>query len=118
MWPFNRSDSSTPARINAGDLDRMLSDSSSPFLLDVREPFELTAFGSIPGVVNIPLGDLPSQLTRLPAELDRPIVVVCQRGSRSLSAARTLIQKGYTNVYNLDGGTLGWLQRERERARA
>ena len=111
MWPFNRSENSTFNRISAGDLDRMLHDSSPPFLLDVREPSELTAFGSVPGVVNIPLGDLQSQLTKLPADLDSPVVVICQRGNRSLTAARILMQNGYTNVFNLDGGTLGWLHR-------
>jgi rhodanese-related sulfurtransferase len=110
MWFSKKSESSSFKRISADDLNRMLADNATPFLLDVREPSELKAFGAIPGVVNIPLGQLQSQLAKLPADHDSPIVAICQSGGRSQSAARLLLQQGYTNVYNLDGGTMGWLR--------
>lgn len=77
-------------------------------LLDVREPFELTAFGAIPGVKNIPIGALVSRMHELPADTSHPIVAICQSGSRSREVAQYLVSKGFTNVYNLAGGTSAW----------
>ena len=96
-------------RISPAELQNLRATLADTALIDVREPFEQTAFGKIPGVENIPLGDLESRLGELPAERAHPIVLVCQSGGRSLSAARMLVEKGYTNVYSLDGGTGAWL---------
>lgn len=84
----------TPAQIPEG-----------AFLLDVREPAEV-AGGTIPGAVNIPLGDLRDRLGEVPK--DRPIVVFCKVGQRGYSAERILVQRGY-NVFNLSGGYTTWL---------
>ncbi len=93
-------------------LQNMMEDTTPPFLLDVREPFELQAFGQIPGVVNIPAGTVREQLNRLP-DKDQPIVAICQSGGRSLEIADYLTKQGYSQVFNLQGGTLGWLQNSR-----
>lgn len=101
-------------RIDIGEFEAMRGQQNPPLLLDVREPFELTAFGSIPGIVNIPLGQLKAQASRLPADKDAPIVVICQSGNRSLQGARHLVDLGYRNLYSLDGGTLTWLRTVRK----
>jgi glyoxylase-like metal-dependent hydrolase (beta-lactamase superfamily II)/rhodanese-related sulfurtransferase len=92
--------------ITPEELSRKLSDRHDPFLLDVREQFELIAFGAIPGVVNIPLGQLANRTQELPP--DREIVVVCQSGNRSLEAANLLSRSGFGSVFNLQGGTSRW----------
>lgn len=97
-------------RIGPAELQDLRAENENIALIDVREPFEQTAFGKIPGVENIPLGELQARLGELPADLSHPIVMVCQSGGRSLSAAEILAQKGYTNVYSLDGGTGVWLK--------
>lgn len=84
----------TPAQIPEG-----------AFLLDVREPMEV-AGGTIPGAVNIPLGDLRDRLGEVPK--DRPVVVFCKVGQRGYFAERILVQRGY-NVFNLSGGYTTWL---------
>lgn len=84
----------TPAQIPEG-----------AFLLDVREPTEV-AGGTIPGAVNIPLGDLRDRLGEVPK--DRPVVVFCKVGQRGYFAERILVQRGY-NVFNLSGGYTTWL---------
>jgi hydroxyacylglutathione hydrolase len=78
------------------------------FLLDVREPFELVAFGAIPGITNIPMGALVSRMPELPADANHPIAVICQSGIRSREVAQYLISKGFTSVHNLVGGTSAW----------
>lgn len=77
----------------------------SALLLDVREPTEFAA-GTIPGAVNIPLGDLRDRLGELPK--DRPIVAFCKVGQRGYYAERILAQRGY-DVCNLSGGYTTWL---------
>lgn len=39
---------------------------------------------------------------------DRPIVVYCSVGYRSSILARKLQDKGFTNVYNLEGSIFKW----------
>jgi rhodanese-related sulfurtransferase len=99
----------TYTNITPVQLSDVIESKPAPFLLDVREPFELTAFGSIPGVVNIPMEDLPERLDDLPGDKSSTIVVICQSGSRSAEISRYLIQKGFTSVFNLAGGTYAWL---------
>ena len=77
-------------------------------MVDVREPFELIAFGAIPGVRNIPVGELASSIDGLPADRTHPIAVVCQTGNRSYEVSHWLAKKGYQRVYNLAGGTSAW----------
>lgn len=96
--------------ISPAQLAAMLHGKDQPFLLDVREPSELTAFGAVPGVVNIPAGQFRRRLGDLPADTARPVVVICQSGGRSYEAAHFLATHGYSNVYNLQGGTSAWMR--------
>jgi rhodanese-related sulfurtransferase len=72
--------------------------------IDVREPSEVSV-GTLPGAINIPLGQLPGRA----AELDqtRRVVLLCRSGGRSTKAAEFLTNLGFTDVVNLDGGMLG-----------
>ena len=69
-------------------------------LLDVREPNEW-AQGVLPDSVKISLAFLPASLGQLDG--NRPILVVCRAGNRSLVAAQFLQRNGY-QVANLAGG--------------
>lgn len=77
-------------------------------LYDVREPEEY-AEGHIPGAVNLPL----SQLQARESEIQTPAVVVCLSGGRSAQAAGYLSQ-GREGIFNLVGGTMGWMREGRE----
>ena len=78
----------------------------APALIDVRETWEYEG-GHAEGAVNIPL----SQLQRRQAEVprDREVLLICQVGARSLSAARYMRQHGVERVVNVDGGTEEWM---------
>lgn len=95
--------------ITVGELKEMLGRKPAPFLLDVREPFELVAFGAVPGVINIPMQEIPERLDDLPLDKSENIVVICQSGSRSADISGFLARKGYTQVFNLAGGTYAWV---------
>lgn len=77
-----------------------------PFLLDVRNPYEVD-IATIPGTsLLIPLDQLADRL----GELDRTaeIVVYCRSGARSGRAVEYLRYHGFANVINLAGGILRW----------
>lgn len=74
-------------------------------LIDVREPDEVAA-GTLPGAVNIPLGDLPARVSEL--DKNRPVVLLCRSGGRSGQAAEFLSASGFGDVTNLTGGMLGY----------
>jgi rhodanese-related sulfurtransferase len=95
--------------IRAEELSSLVEGKTPPVLLDIREPFELAAYGAIPGVVNIPMEEVPDRLADLPGDRNAAIVVICQSGSRSLEVSRYLAAQGYSNVMNLAGGTYGWM---------
>ena len=69
--------------------------------------------GIIPGALNVPLKALSEGSDdELPQELashSRPIVTSCQGGPMGALAAHALQQRGFRNVFFIDGGTQGWL---------
>jgi rhodanese-related sulfurtransferase len=75
-------------------------------LVDVRDEREWLS-GHLPGSRNIPLdtlrADPDAYLSR-----EKPVVFICLRGVRSLTAAKLAERLGFETVYNLDGGTTGW----------
>ena len=74
-------------------------------LLDVKTPY----VGEIAGTdLYIPYTDLTARATQLPADKGAKIVVYCRTGNESAVAAQTLIDLGYTNIDNLDGGMTAW----------
>lgn len=80
----------------------------SAFLLDVRTKDEFE-FAKIDGAINIDV--LEDDFTdRALAEVDKSksVYVYCHGGGRSADAAQILIDNGYQNVYNLEGGFQSW----------
>lgn len=70
-------------------------------LLDVREPNEW-AGGTLPDSTTISLSFLPGSLGEL--DPDRPVLVICRAGNRSLVAAQFLQRNGFKHAANLFGG--------------
>ncbi|WP_203926108.1 rhodanese-like domain-containing protein [Virgisporangium ochraceum] len=75
------------------------------YLLDVREPDEWAA-GHPPGAHHVPMMQIPTRADEVPT--DRDVVVVCRVGGRSAQVVAYLKQRGFDNVYNLDGGMFAW----------
>jgi rhodanese-related sulfurtransferase/rubrerythrin len=76
-------------------------------LVDVRTPDEYTK-GHIPGAKFIPLNELLSDFSGLPA--NRDLIFYCHSGGRSIAAASMFSEEGITEktIYNLEGGILSW----------
>ena len=78
--------------ISAWQLEAYLDEKRQFTLLDVRDE---AAFyeGHLEGAVNIPLEELEMRADEI--SRDRPVIVYCGHGSRSMQAARFLDQLGY-----------------------
>ena len=74
-------------------------------LLDVREDTEL-AICKIEGALHIPMGEIPDRYGSLPR--DKPVIVFCHHGMRSLNVQKFLVSKGFDNIVNMQGGIHAW----------
>ena len=94
----------------ANEVDELLAAPPSGLVvLDVRTPEEVAA-GHLPGQRNIDFydADFVSQLDEL--DKDVPYLVYCRSGNRSEVAVQQMRDLGFTTIYELEGGVLGWQQ--------
>lgn len=76
-------------------------------LIDTREPYEYEE-SHIEDSELIPVGVIADRIAASVADKDQRIILQCRSGARSLTAALTLADLGYTNLANLTGGILEW----------
>ena len=96
----------TPAIIDIATWKAWKSAGRPAQLIDVRSATEF-ASGHLPGAINIPLDQI--ELRTADLDLTRPIVLVCQAGTRARLAA-TLLQHDIPNLAVLDPGTAEWIR--------
>ena len=89
----------------AAELDAGREDPKGPLLVDVRERDEFVTERAS-GAVLAPISEFAARHGELPR--DRPLLMICQSGSRSASATMFLLQGGWTDVRNVEGGTTAW----------
>jgi rhodanese-related sulfurtransferase len=90
--------------ISVSELESMLKKKDFVFV-NVHIPFE----GNIPDTdLSIAYDTIDQHLDQLPADKNAKIVLYCRTDRMSNIAASTLVEKGYTNIYNLDGGFTDW----------
>jgi rhodanese-related sulfurtransferase len=80
-------------------------DRDDVFVIDVREQWEYDE-GHIPGVILIPMNDVPARLDEIPK--DKEVIVTCRSGNRSSQVTQFLRDQGFENVHNMDGGIRAW----------
>ena len=96
------------SKVTAAEAQELISGRDA-LLLDVRDAPELTQLGKLKGALNVSRGMLefradPAGSYHNPEfRKDRPVVVYCASGGRSVLAGKTLKEIGYTEVYNLGG---------------
>jgi sulfur-carrier protein adenylyltransferase/sulfurtransferase len=94
----------TPLEVSVHDLKRAL-DAGSATVVDVREPWEADV-ARIAGALLIPLSEFAARATELPR--DKPILIHCHHGGRSMQATQWLRRNGYDQVSNVAGGIDAW----------
>lgn len=108
------------------DLKQIVDGHNKAVIIDVREPWELREYGSIPGSINVPLGQINTAL-RLDAEefeekfggvmpqMTDSIVFTCLAGIRSKKALDAATSLGYKSVQHFPGGWQEWVEHEQNK---
>ena len=86
---------------------KALTESEKVHLIDVREPSEYAA-EHIPGAKLLPLSQF--QPEQVPFQRNTKVVLYCQSGTRSHQAAQKLMNAGYADFAQLQGGITNWKQ--------
>jgi molybdopterin/thiamine biosynthesis adenylyltransferase/rhodanese-related sulfurtransferase len=79
----------------------------SAVLVDVREASEWEQ-GHVPGARHISKSYIEQQIEAAAPDRDAPVILYCAGGVRSLFAAQTLAEMGYTDVASMSGGFQAW----------
>jgi len=85
----------------------VLMNRKSALVLDVREADEF-AQGHLQGARNIPLSQLDARSKELEKFRDKPVLIVCQHGSRASKASKLLKAQNFSALNVLKGGMQAW----------
>ncbi|CAN4279176.1 molybdopterin-synthase adenylyltransferase MoeB [Pseudoxanthomonas sp. LjRoot125] len=96
--------------ITPADVAQWLADGA--VFIDVREEHE-RASGQAAGAHGIAKADLLASPSLHVPQSETAVVLICQKGGRSLDAARALEAAGYTRLASVTGGTARWQEEGR-----
>ena len=95
--------------ISVDELHNLVQSNDSTEVIDVRTPAE---FQEVHATCcrNVPLDSLDPNEVALQAGAgdDKPIYVICLKGGRGKMACEKFMKAGFSNVVNVEGGTLAW----------
>lgn len=91
--------------ISALEASILRNNNEDVILLDVRDGSELEIC-RIENALHIPMNEIPERCEVLP--LDRPLIVFCHHGMRSMNVLHYLESRGFENVINMGGGIHAW----------
>lgn len=80
-------------------------------LIDIRQPEE-QANGIPEGANCIPQAQLTHRIQQISPDPQRPLLLLCGHGIRSLDSTYQLRQLGYANTHSVTGGMAAWRQQQ------
>jgi rhodanese-related sulfurtransferase len=107
LWPLLRRDGGG-ASVNSLEATQMINRQDAA-VIDLRDAEEYGK-GHIVNARNFPVAQLESRLRELEKSKRKPVIVHCERGSRSARAAKVLREAGFEKVFTLSGGIDAWRQ--------
>jgi rhodanese-related sulfurtransferase len=94
---------------SVGTADAVRLQNTGALLVDVRDSSDYEA-GHIIEARHIPAADIASRAESLKKFKEKPVIVYCDGGSNSATAARQLREAGFNKVVTLSGGLNSWRQ--------
>jgi len=96
-----------PQKLDPGSFENKMNAAPDKIILDVRTQGEYKE-GHLHNAVLIDFwgDDFKAEISKL--DKSKPVFVYCKSGGRSSGAADALMQVGFKQVYNLDGGIMAW----------
>lgn len=101
----------TVTTIQPRDLAQLLTGGKSVQIIDVRTPVEYREV-HLQNASNVPLDQIDARalMQGRNGSAENPLYVLCRSGSRGRQACEKFIQAGYSNVINVEGGTLACIE--------
>lgn len=98
--------------INADEVQNKLTANEDVILVNALGADSFRA-KHIPGSVNIPAGKVEALAEQILPDKNQEIIVYCSSPSCTASptAAQKLIDLGYSNIVDFEGGLTGWLKK-------
>lgn len=93
--------------ISSNQALKLISEREDLLIIDVRRYNEYKE-GKIPNAINIPVEELEWEIDDLNKYKDKPILVYCKAGHKSSLACNMLAEEGFTKLFNLGSGVLGY----------
>lgn len=100
-WKNSGRDFGTVDRISIEEFEIAHNSSKKPLVFDVRKKSEYDSEHII-GAINMPLNEINQHLSQFPK--DRPFMLYCAGGYRSMIAASILKQRGWSDLVDVIGG--------------
>ena len=108
LWPYVRRAGGGPS-VSAAQATQLINREDA-LVLDVRDPGEYGT-GHILGAKNVPMSRIQAAGSEIAAKRkDKPLIVCCDNGNRSVKAAAALRSQGFSRVVHLSGGLGAWRQ--------
>ena len=100
-WKNSGNEVDSLERITASDVENSVNAENTPLIIDVRKTSE---YGSehLEAAINVPLNEINEHLASFPK--DKPFIIHCAGGYRSMIAASILKQRGWDNFKEVIGG--------------
>lgn len=93
--------------ITSADFDKVRAEKKA-IVIDVRTPGEVSE-GYIDGAtkfIDVNGSNFEAEIAKLDKSAE--YIIYCRSGMRSMSASTYMVDHGFSNVYNLQGGIMGW----------
>ena len=94
------------AKIDPSQLPQ-LQNRKSAIVVDIRNQDEFEN-GHIEQALNLPLDSIETNLKKLNKYRGKPLILVCQSGTRTAKAVGILKKNAFEDLYVLDGGLTSW----------
>jgi rhodanese-related sulfurtransferase len=93
--------------VSTEDVEQAITNKENVQILDVRTPGEY-ARKRIEGSINLPVDDVENRISDVIKNKNQKIYAYCLSGSRSAVAVDVMTKLGYTNIFSMKNGLLGW----------
>ena len=103
----------TGKRLKPEDLKKWFEEHKDFAIVDMRNSYEFD-FGNFEGSIDPKMRrfeDLPKKIDELAGLKNKTVLTVCTGGVRCEKASGYLVQKGFKDVYQLDGGIVSYMEK-------
>lgn len=107
LAPFNATFSQGVTPVLSTDIKALTTNNKALIILDVRTPAEF-ASGHLPNAVNIDINQPGAFDTYARLDKTKTYLIYCRTRNRSGVVANYMIQQGFTKLYQMTDGMVGW----------